>query len=453
MKRTLGDLMAFEVNFDGIVGPTHNYAGLASGNLASAAHRKKVSSPKRAALQGLSKMKFVHNLGMPQAVLPPLRRPRLDVLRDLGFVGQDQQIIESAAKHPTLLAGCYSASNMWVANAATISPSADCQDGRVHLTPANLASAFHRSLEAVETTAMLRFIFGDADRFRVHDPLPCNMAMTDEGAANHTRLCRAYGERGVEMFVFGRSAQDAKVSKPAKFPARQTLEASQALARRHGLSDSAVVFAQQSPEVIDAGVFHNDVISVGNQNVLLLHEMAFVDSERLIEETKRKFRQTSGSDLFVVSFDSAELPVSDAVASYLFNSQLLAHGDTEMTLICPLEVKENAAAAKCVERLLAEDNPVCQVHYLDLRQSMNNGGGPACLRLRIVLTESEWQNIHPGVRFDDALCEKLEAWVQRHYRDELSPQDLQDPQLVVEVCAAFKDLAEVLQLPAALFRL
>ena len=187
-------------------------------------------------------MKFVHDLGIGQAVLPPLRRPRLDVLRSIGFQGSDTAVIEKAwAENPALVAACYSASSMWTANAATVSPSADCEDGKVHFTPANLSNGFHRSLEAEETTTVLRAIFADETRFHVHGPLMAGNALSDEGAANHTRLCDQFANSAVELFVFGRSALDKSRPLPGRFPARQTLEASQAVARRHGLQQESVV--------------------------------------------------------------------------------------------------------------------------------------------------------------------------------------------------------------------
>ena len=121
-----------EANFDGLVGPTHNYAGLAYGNLASALNAEKPSNPREAALQGLRKMKALHDLGVPQGVLPPHERPHLPTLRALGFGGKDAEVLGAAHREaPGLLAAASSASAMWVANAATVSPSADAADGRV----------------------------------------------------------------------------------------------------------------------------------------------------------------------------------------------------------------------------------------------------------------------------------------------------------------------------------
>ena len=95
---------------------------------------------------------------------------------------------------------------MWVANAATVSPGTDTEDGKVHITAANLPSQFHRSIEAPVTAAILKRVFSDAEYFEHHEPLPSNLYCADEGAANHMRLCSDHGDTGLEVFVFGRSA-------------------------------------------------------------------------------------------------------------------------------------------------------------------------------------------------------------------------------------------------------
>src|ERR1019366_8438871 len=137
-----------EVNFDGLPGPTHNYSGLAAGNLASERNRNLIANPRQAVLQGLAKMKALADAGYAQAVLPPHERPAVAALRALGYVGSDAAVVARAGREaPQLLAACSSAAAMWAANAATVSPSSDTADGRVHFTPANLVSNFHRSLE------------------------------------------------------------------------------------------------------------------------------------------------------------------------------------------------------------------------------------------------------------------------------------------------------------------
>ncbi len=439
---------AREFNFDGLVGPTHNYAGLSYGNVASTSHRNLASSPKQAALQGLAKMRRLTDMGIGQAVLPPLLRPRIPFLRQLGFSGSRQELIESVARHqPTLLACAYSASCMWTANAATVSPSADCRDGKTHLTVANLSSGMHRFIEAEGTQQVLESIFANSDRFVVHPALPGTSGLSDEGAANHTRLCAEYGAAGVEMFVFGRSALDRSIKEPKEFPARQTLEASEAVARLHGLDPQRCVFVQQNPTAIDAGVFHNDVISVGNRNVLLCHEMAFENQGDALAEVSEKFHDLTGDELLVHEVKLEDLSLEDCVRSYLFNSQLISRDDGTMVLICPIESQELESARRAVERIVSDVEPIQEAVFMDLRQSMNNGGGPACLRLRVCLNDAERAAVLPKVLFDENLYATLGDWVSRHYREELRPDELADPRLPIEVDAAFVELADILSIP------
>ena len=437
-----------EFNFDGLVGPTHNYAGLSHGNVASTKHQHAVSSPKNAALQGLEKMKFVRDLGIGQCVLPPLHRPNLNFLRTLGFSGNDAQLVEKAyATDPVLLAICYSASNMWTANAATVSPAPDTADGRLHLTPANLLSKLHRCLEASDTTRILRAVFNNRQHFLVHEPLPAVAAMSDEGAANHTRLSGEVSKPGLEIFVYGASFFDPDAVRPARFPARQTREAVAALARRHQLDENRYLLVQQNPKAIDAGVFHNDVISVGHENVLLCHEWAFVDQANTIRQIRQRFEAITQTQLYVVEIGNHELPVADAVESYLFNSQIVTRPDGTMSLICPSDCEKIPAARACTEKIIKLDNPISEVYFLDLRQSMNNGGGPACLRLRVALNETQQSLMHQGVVLTDKLYEQLVEWVRHHYRDEICPDDLRDPNLIEETRAAFDELTRILKLP------
>lgn len=434
-----------EVNFDGIVGPTHNYAGLSYGNLASQQHGQSVSSPKQAALQGLAKMKYLADLGLKQAVLPPQHRPDLATLRRAGFAGSDAQVIRAAAREDArLLAACSSASSMWAANAATVTPAADASDGRVHFTAADLVTQFHRSIEPVRTAAVLRAIFADESLFAHHEPLPASAYFADEGAANHVRLCDAYDASGVEIFVYGRSATGGQ--EPGTFPARQTREASAAIARLHGLDPNRTVFVRQSPAAIDAGVFHNDVVAVGNQNVLFYHASAFADSPAAIEQIRQAFQAACRRELFLIEVGEDQVPLAEAVRTYLFNSQLVTLPDGTMSLIAPVECETNPRTRDYVRQLICSGTPIRSAHSLDVRQSMNNGGGPACLRLRVVLTESQLARINANVMLSEELYRTLVAWVERHYRDELRPQDLADPALAEESRRALEELEAILQL-------
>ena len=433
--------MLREWNFDGIVGPTHNYGGLSAGNVASMTHGGEVSNPREAALQGLEKMKFVAALGIGQAVLPPQPRPSLHALRALGFRGSDVEVVTRAAtESEQILRLCSSAASMWTANAATHAPSADAADQRMHVTPANLQQMFHRAIEAGTTHAVLRSIFSDPLHFEVHAPLPGGGQFADEGAANHTRLFTP-GHAAVHLFAWGRAVY-RDVPGPKRFPARQTEEASRAIARLHALAADRCLFPQQTPEGIDAGAFHTDVMAVGHQNFLMLHERAFVAHEALLATLREKL----GRELTYCVASDAELPALDAVKAYPFNSQVVTVADGTMAILAPLESRDTRTAKAFLDRVVAEDNPVKQVHYLDVRQSMNNGGGPACLRQRITLTSEERDAIKARVFFDESLHADLAAWVRRHYRDRLTAKDLADPALAVESMTALDELSRVLAL-------
>ena len=439
-------MKSFEVNFDGLVGPTHNYGGLSYGNVASQSNSQQGSNPREAARQGLAKMKALADLGFKQGVLAPQERPDVAALRGLGFGGSDAEVIQRAAKEamPLLVASC-SASSMWVANAATVSPSADTADGRVHFTAANLNCKYHRSIEHPTTSRVLGAMFANQQHFAHHAALPAVAQFGDEGAANHTRFCRAYGEPGVEFFVFGRSAFDTRYPAPQKYPARQTLEASQAVARLHGLTDDGVVYAQQNPDVIDQGVFHNDVIAVGNGEVLFYHEDAFLDTERVLAELKDKLARRGGN-FKAICVPRAQVTVEDAVRSYLFNSQLLSRDDGSMLLVVPEECRNNERVWAYLSALTAQGGAIGEVRVFDLKQSMQNGGGPACLRLRVALNETELAAVNPGVIMTAPLYDTLTQWVDRHYRDRLVESDLADPQLLVECRTALDELTQILKL-------
>ncbi|MEN4828568.1 N-succinylarginine dihydrolase [Pseudomonas sp. P39-UII1] len=439
-------MKSYEVNFDGLVGPTHNYGGLSYGNVASQSNSQQGSSPREAARQGLAKMKALADMGFKQGVLAPQERPDVAALRRLGFSGSDAEVIQRAAKEamPLLVASC-SASSMWVANAATVSPSADTADGRVHFTAANLNCKYHRSIEHPTTSRVLAAMFDNDRHFAHHPALPAVAQFGDEGAANHTRFCRSYGEAGVEFFVYGRSAFDSRYPAPQKYPARQTLEASQAVARLHGLSDDGVVYAQQNPAVIDQGVFHNDVIAVGNGEVLFYHEDAFLETDAVLGQLQAKLA-SKGGNFQAIRVPRAKVAVEDAVRSYLFNSQLLSREDGSMLLVVPEECRNNERVWAYLQQLASQGGAVQEVKVFDLKQSMQNGGGPACLRLRVALKESELAVVNPGVIMTAPLYDTLLQWVDKHYRDRLGEADLADPQLLVECRTALDELTQILKL-------
>jgi succinylarginine dihydrolase len=441
-------MRAVEVNFDGLVGPTHNYAGLSLGNVASMRSSQADSNPRAAALQGLAKMELLASLGLEQAVLPPHERPNVEALLGLGFGGDDAAVLARAAREaPGLLAACASASAMWTANAATVSPSVDAADGRVHVTPANLASKLHRAIEPATTARVLRAVLPETGPFVHHPPLAGGDALSDEGAANHTRLAPSHAGPGLHVFVYGRTALAPEDDAPRRFPARQTREASEAIARAHRLDAQRVVMLRQSPDAVDAGVFHNDVIAVGNESVLLHHQDAFGGGGAAIDAVRRCYAALTGTELTCVCLERETVSLSDAVGTYLFNSQLVTLPGGAMALLAPSECQDHPAVAVALARVVeAAANPIREVRYLDLRQSMRNGGGPACLRLRVVLTPAERAAVAPGVRVSAARLEELRSWVCRHYRDRLAPVDLADPALLDESRRALDELSGLLGL-------
>ena len=408
-----------EINFDGIVGPSHNYAGLSFGNVASMKHAGAVSEPRSAALQGVDKMRANLALGLSQGIFLPHPRPDRAWLAELGATIEDADV--------ALAANALSASAMWAANAATVSPAPDTADAKTHLTVANLKTMPHRSHEWPATLAQLRLAFA-SDAFDVHAPVP--PAFGDEGAANHMRLAPAHGEPGVEVFVYGVSG--------GAFPARQHVEASKALARLHRLDPAKVIFAQQSEDAIAAGAFHNDVVAVANERVLFAHELAFADKGPLIAALAAK---VPGFEY--VEVPAADVPLADAVGSYLFNAQLVTLPSGEMTLIVPTEARETASVWRWIEAHVAGNGPIRRVEVVDVRQSMANGGGPACLRLRVV---ADPRTVDPRFMVDDAKLDWIADVIRRHWPEQIHHADLQEPALIADIERARADLLHALDL-------
>jgi succinylarginine dihydrolase len=398
-----------EINFDGIVGPSHNYAGLSLGNIASASHGGDPSFPRAAALQGVAKMRGnLARLGV-QGFLLPLPRPNRALEARLAL---------GADAAPQLRAACWSASSMWTANAATVSPAPDTADHRCHLTPANLVTMLHRASEWPDTKRQLELAFADRDHFAVHDPVPPTFG--DEGAANHMRLCEAHGEPGVEVFVYGRPG--------GRFPARQHEQASRLVARAHGLAPERCMFIEQNPAAIEAGAFHNDVVAVANERVLFTHAEAFADQAGAYEAMRAAFPA-----LEVVEVPAGAVSLAEAIRTYLFNAQLLTLPDGSMALIVPEECRESAAVWRWCETMMASNGPIRQVIPVDVRQSMANGGGPACLRLRVVCDPAR---VDPRFLLDEAKADRIERVIADAWPEQIDPADLDSESLAESVTAA-----------------
>ncbi|WP_435201931.1 N-succinylarginine dihydrolase [Qipengyuania sp. 902] len=416
-----------EINFDGIVGPSHNYAGLSLGNIASASHKGDPSYPRAAALQGIAKMRGNMERGLAQGYLLPLPRPNFSLLERLGVNEGNDRALRAAA---------WSASSMWTANAATVSPAPDTADGRCHLTPANLVTMLHRGQEWRDTQAQLKIAFGNRDYFAVHDAVPPSFG--DEGAANHMRFCEGHGSKGVEVFVYGRPG--------GRFPARQHEQASRAVARLHGLDPEACVFIEQNPEAIEAGAFHNDVVAVANERVLFTHERAFADREGAYDAIRAAFPA-----LEVVEVPESAVSLAEAIKTYLFNAQLLTlpSGDpgsgsgTGMALVVPSECQESAAVWSWCEHMLAGNGPIRKVIPVDVRQSMANGGGPACLRLRVVADPA---TVDGRFLLDEQRAERIESVIAQTWPEQIDPADIGNEALAKTVIEAREALLAVLSL-------
>jgi len=401
--------MLTEINFDGIVGPSHNYAGLSLGNLAATAHAGEVSYPRAAALQGLEKMRANQALGLAQGFFVPLPRPNKAWLAELAA---------DEATDRVLCDGAWSASAMWTANAATVSPAPDTSDGRCHLTAANLVTMPHRAHEWPDTLRQLQLAFADTSRFAVHGPVPPSFG--DEGAASHMRLTPAHGEPGVEIFVYGRGG--------GRFPARQHGQASRIVARRHGLDPARVLFVEQNPEAIEAGAFHNDVVAVANERVLLAHEKAFANRDAAYAAIRERFPAVE-----VIEVGENQVSLAEAIRTYLFNGQLVTLPERDQALIIPTEAWECPAVRSFLNTLTAGNGPIRKVIPVDVRQSMANGGGPACLRLRVVADPA---TVDPRFLLDEARADAIEQVVHTHWPEQIDPADLGSEALARTVIAA-----------------
>lgn len=406
-----------EINFDGLIGPSHNYAGLSPGNLAATRNSGAVSQPRAAALQGIAKMRANLALGLTQGILLPHARPDHRWLDSLATSYTD------AAAH--LRAQALSASSMWAANAATVSPAPDTADGRCHLTVANLVTMPHRSHEWPGTLAQLRLAFGN-DAFRVHGPVPAPFG--DEGAANHMRLCPEHDAPGVEVFVYGVSG--------GPFPARQHREASEAVARSHGLDPARTLFVQQSEAAIAAGAFHNDVVAVANGRVLFAHEQAFADKQGFYADLRRLMPEVE-----IVEVPASAVSLADAISSYLFNAQLVTLPSGETALILPTEARDTPSVWAWLQAHVAGNGPIRHLEVVDVRQSMANGGGPACLRLRVVADPA---TIDPRFLVDAGKLDRIAALVEMHWPETIAQDEIGDPALIARIEAARAALLDLL---------
>jgi succinylarginine dihydrolase len=425
-----------EINFDGLIGPTHNYAGLSQGNLASQKHLNQTSNPKAAALQGLDKMRLIMDQGIPQGFFLPHERPHLKTLRAIGFGGTDEEVINQAAKkNPALLKNVYSASSMWSANAATFSPSIDSNDQKIHITPANLNSMFHRSIEHEFTKTQLELMFGGVAK--VHEPIKNISGYGDEGAANHLRVSAQHLMPGFQIFVYGSSAFEVHQG----IIARQAEEISQAVSIQHQLDPDRVLFLKQNEQAIHSGSFHNDIVSLANEEVFIFHQEAFADRvelERILHQLKGHVKGFHPIEIL-----SKDISLDDLVSSYLLNSQLITVKNNEMMMLLPAEVQNHGNCMKWLEEIKSS-SPIKRFEFVDIHQSMMNGGGPACLRFKAVVNSDEQDKINKKFLLSPEKLINLRALVTKHYRDRINPDNLLDIKLMEESYLFLDELTQLL---------
>ncbi|HBE69121.1 MAG TPA: succinylarginine dihydrolase [Planctomycetaceae bacterium] len=430
-----------EANIDALPGPTHLFSGLGVGNVASIEHRNQTAYPKQAALENLAKAELVAGLGIPQYVWLPPDRPNLEMLRKVGFNGSAREITAAALEHaPSMLQASLSSAFMWAANSGTFSPAVDCDDNCYHFTPANLISSLHRGGEANERAADLHAMLAKRlDRpLILHDPLPELVPLRDEGAANHMRLSDASGLNAINVFVYGDGPSGRRPQ--VHFP-RQTRLSVEALARQHRLPGGRVAFVQQHPAAIDAGVFHNDVIATSHRNFLFYHELAFADGEA-VEMIKRQFASEVGQPLTIAKVPLEQLSLTDAVESYLFNSQIVVDDTDTWTIICPNQCQSVLSAKNVVEGLIADSNcPIAAVRYISLQQSMSGGGGPACVRLRLpIAAQAEILQADSFYRLTDDRAASLRRAIAETYPEELTLGDFTRTDVLDQVRVARESL-------------
>lgn len=418
-----------EIIFIGLPGTTHHYGGLSSDNVASDQNRGSESNPKQAALQALALARYLHSLGIMVGVLPPQLRPDLETLRENGFD------LETAPQKE--LEQVSSSSFMWAANAATVTAAIDSRDSKLHLTVANLHTNLHRRIEAETTYKVLSQIFSNVPDSIVHTPLLAVEGFLDEGAANHMRLSPRHNAVGLNVFVYGK---------------RQNLAASQAVAEHHKIPGKQALFLEQNAEVIKQGVFHNDVIAVSNENLLLVHESAYENGRDDIKKIENSYKSLHpDGTLQVIVIKESDLSVEEAVHSYFFNSQIVTKPDGKMVVVAPLELKAlyNGKAAGLMEKIhSSSDNNIDEVKYLDLRQSMRNGGGPACLRLRVPVNKQQFEALkqNTGILVNDKNISEMENLIGKYYSESLMPEGLRNPQLYKNCQTFLMELSPVLNI-------
>ena len=322
-------------------------------------------------------------------------------------------------------------------NAATFSPSIDSYDQNIHITPANLNSMFHRSIEHEFTKTQLELMFGGIAQ--VHKPIKNISGYGDEGAANHLRVCAQHLMPGFQIFIYGSSAFESHQG----IIARQAEEISQAVSTQHQLDPERVLFLKQNEQAINSGSFHNDIVSLANEEVFIFHQEAFADRvelERVLHHLKEHVKGFHPIEIL-----SEDISLDDLVSSYLLNSQLITVDNNEMMMLLPEEVHNHPNCMRWLEEIKSS-SPIKHLEFVDIRQSMMNGGGPACLRFKAVVNNDEFDKLNEKFLLSPTKLMDLRALVSKHYRDKLYPEDLLDIKLIQESYTFLDELTQLLDL-------
>ena len=436
-----------EISFEGIPGPSHSFGGLAYGDFAAMASAGKKSNPRMAAKQCIQKIRLLVERGVPVIILPPHERPALWFLRNIGYRGEDSQILQTVTESATwLLPVIYSSSGMWCANAATVIPSADAADALCHVVVANLAANLHRSLEPQFVLKVLQRILPESAGFDVQPCIPGNVNLWDEGAANHLRV--AQDGTGLHIFMYGRKAGKSfarLLQNRHHILGRQTDEASLAVARLGHLPSGRILLAQQNQSVIDQGVFHNDVICMSAGMTLIVHEHAVHGWPQFRQELQRRAAALNLGDLNLIELKDKEISVKECVRTYLFNSQLVQLPDRKLLIVCPAGCQRSKQAAVALKKIQSAMGPALTTEFIDLSESLANGGGPACLRLRVRVTEKQLQAVSRlAFIASPELLDRLETTIDRRYRDDLMLSEFRDPAFAQECLRTLDEVSRLL---------
>lgn len=399
-----------ELQIETLPSPLFAYGGLARGDLASMKHAHHPSAPKLALFQHLEKCQRLHELGISVALFPPHPRPLFSVLKKIGF--------EKAEQTPLRwLAACSSSSFHWTANSASVTPSKESLDGKLHISIANLSNRFHRSLEPNHTKELLDLLFQNVKNTVIHSPLPAGLLFGDEGSANQMRI-----EGGHTLFIYN--------EQPSHFPGRQTLEASEAIARRHQIPSEKTHFLRQNPLATDSGVFHNDLIAMASGPLLISHSAAFLDP------------LPSLPNLQHIQLTEIDFPLKHLVTSYLLNSQLVRRKDQTLVWVAPALCEHHTPSRTLLGKL-----PIDTLLFVDLSESLKGGGGAACQRLSCPLTEEEFKGLNHEFLYTETLHQELVEWGRRFYPEKLQIEKLRDQTVIQNAYEALEALSEYLPIP------